>query len=1108
MHKHDIIDNRHDKLVDHINHLLPETERAKFAVGYFFLSGLEAVGNNLDHITELRLLIGNTSNRQTIEQIAEGYRRLELATAATDSFTFPNPSQRHAWVQETAGNLRHALELMDQTDGGQHVIQTLVRLIEEQRLHVRVYTKGRLHSKAYIFDYANPNPGNRGIAIVGSSNFTLSGLTHNTELNVIVHDNASPLHPDEGNHAKLTAWFNELWDESEPFAAVLMEELRQSWAAQLATPYDIYMKTLYALVRDRLEGGDEPEVLWDDDITRTLTDFQKDAVRQAVQMIRDNGGCFVADVVGLGKSYIGAGIVKHFERTEQARSLIICPKPLEEMWIGYNERYYLNAHILPMSMLMEGEHGVDLLNDVRYRDRNFILVDESHNFRRHDSQRYRELQQYLSIAGRKVCLLTATPRNNDAWDVYNQIKLFHPDDITDLPVDPPDLRQYFKLVEANERQLQDVLRPLIVRRTRRRILRWYGYAEDTDTPLRELSDADAERYLDGDLRAYILVGGHKRFFPRRQLHTLRYSIEAAYSGLYGELLGYLGRPNASLAELMSDKTLYYARYGLWRYLKPEKQNVNPYTDLKRAGINLRGLIRTMLFKRFESSVYAFRESIKRMIKTHERFLASLDQGFVPAGEKAEQLLGNHTLEDADLMDQLASHSQRYKLQDFRADLLRDHVEADLMLFQIILEVIAPITATRDDKLQTLKRHLRTLGDKKVLIFSQYADTAQYLYDNLNPNDRHADIDVIFGNDKSKSRIVGRFAPRANPEFAVPPDEELRILIATDVLAEGLNMQDGHVVLNYDLHWNPVRLIQRFGRIDRIGSVNESITGINFLPELELERSLGLQAVLANRIQDIHNTIGEDAAILDTSEQLNPDAMYAIYGGDADATREKEDDVLADLSEAEELFRSLMRDDPEEFERIVNLRDGIRSGKPHDDGELFVFCEAGRFQQLFLVDAAGKVISQDMSRVLHAIRAAADDPAPSALPTNYNKQVMAIKKKFARDAKRRLTQQTRQMKLTLAQKYVLRELSLLRMTTDDDDLKGQIDLLVEAFTDTPTQAVQRQINFLRRNGMIERPLLAALTRIYHEHRLRDRSERQRVDEERADIPRIVCSEALL
>ena len=284
--------------------------------------------------------------------------------------------------------------------------------------------------------------------------------------------------------------------------------------------------------------------------------------------------------------------------------------------------------------------------------------------------------------------------------------------------------------------------------------------------------------------------------------------------------------------------------------------------------------------------------------------------------------------------------------DFDIDTLMKHIRHDLRLLRKILASVEPITADRDAKLRKLKSVLANapLRDGKRLIFTQYADTASYLYENLNPGDKRADIDVIFSSDKSKARVVGRFAPKANPEYKFLAGEvPLTALVATDVLAEGFNLQDCDNIINYDLHWNPVRLIQRFGRIDRIGSEHDVIYGFNFLPELGIEQNLGLRRRLHNRIQEIHDTIGEDSEILDRTEQLNEEAMYAIYDKKSlgSETLEYDEDEFMDLNEGEEILRQLKCEDPAEFERIGNLRDGIRRpGKPSGQKGMYVFCRAG------------------------------------------------------------------------------------------------------------------------------------------------------------------------
>jgi len=1111
MPTHDIIDNRNEKLVDHINRILGSTGAARFAVGYFFLSGLTSIAEKLAKVKELRLLIGNTTNRETLEQMAEGYRRLELVAEATEAQYYPKRTETKRMSSETAENIRSSIELMDQTDEDENLVKTLVRMIEEKRLKVRVYTKGRMHAKAYIFDYGTVYDGTgkpvdrheNGIAIVGSSNLTLSGVTHNTELNVVVQGN--------DNHAELVRWFEDLWKESQDFDEALMQEMKQSWAVAPVRPYDIYMKTLYTLVKDRLEGEEDKDILWDDEITKRLADFQKVAVRQAIQIVRDYGGAFIADVVGLGKSYIGAAIVKHFERTEHARPLIICPAALVDMWDRYNEVYQLNARVLSMGYLKEDDDGTAkfLLEDIKYRDRDFVLIDESHNLRYPDTQRYKVVQAFLAT-GRRCCFLTATPRNKSAWDVYHQIKLFHQDDKTDLPVNPPSLREYFKLIEHGERKLPDLLANLLIRRTRNHILRWYGFDAETHQPV---DPSRFREYLDGKRRAYVFVAGRHQFFPKRELDTIEYSIEETYQGLYQQLRKYLGKSRKGIPGKPPVDELTYARYGLWHYATKEKQRREPYASLHRAGANLRGLIRVLLFKRFESSVFAFKETIDKLLKVHERFREALSQGFVPAGEDAQAILYEpNQAEEQDLMDALRKISGRYDIADFDHDCLQEHIDHDIQLLKKIQTLVKPITPDKDNKLQTLKKWMKEkpLKDGKRLIFTQYADTARYLFDNLNPGGKLKDVEVIFSGDKSKARVVGRFAPKANPEYKFQSGEsELFTVIATDVLAEGLNLQDCDKVINYDLHWNPVRLIQRFGRIDRIGSDYDVIYGFNFLPEIGIERNLGLRQKLKNRIQEIHETIGEDSAILDRSEQINEEAMYAIYekkGGQLSLFEEEEEEFL-DLNEAEEILRQLRRENPAEYERIANLRDGIRTVKPSSTKGLYVFCQAGRYQQLFLLDEKGDVKSRDIPRVLGVIKCG-PDLAGNMLPSGYNSAVMRVKRQFTEEVKHRQTEREHTLSLTHGQRYTLREMRVLFEAITDEDLKAQINILEKAFRGTITTAINRELNFLRRNGATGQELLKHLTRIYHQHSMRELLDRRGLQLEDHPIPRIVCSEGLV
>lgn len=836
-----------------------------------------------------------------------------------------------------------------------------------------------------------------------------------------------------------------------------------------------------------------------------LTDFQQVAVWQAIKIINKYGGTFISDVVGLGKSYIGSAIVKYFEQVENARPLILCPPALRPMWERYNEVHHLNAQV-ESSGLLSSSNEANARNRLfeHYENRDFILVDESHNFRNPGAQRYQILQEFLTMGDKKSCFLTATPRNKSAWDIYHQFKLFHPDDDTNLPLEPAHLREYFRHLENGTRDLRVLLQHILIRRTRNHILRWYGYDAETDEPV---DPAEFGDYLNHQRSAYVRIGDTRQFFPQRMLKTVEYSIEETYKGLYQQI-----RESLGTLKTHTDAQLTYARYGLWHYVKKGKQEVSPYRDLQSAGKNLRGLIRVLLFKRFESSVYAFKRTISRLLNVHTLFLNALDNGIVAAGEEAQQILYDASNADEtdidsderDLLDELRNLSDSYDIKDFNVKTLRKDIQHDIKVLTQILEPVEKITTLEDTKLQTLKNLLKTvpLRDGKRLIFTRYIDTAQYLYENLKTDD----TEVIYSSNRDKQKIVARFAPNANPEHRQNSDEnELNTLIATDVLAEELNLQDCGMLINYDLHWNPVRLIQRFGRIDRIGSEFEKIHGFNFLPELGIERNLGLQETLRNRIQEIHDTIGEDAAILDNTEQLNEETMYAIYEQDNAQLNLFEDSQEAGMSfiEAEEILRQIKRQDPEEYERIANLRDGIRTGIPSDTKGIYIFCRLGSFQQPCLFDENGQLVSTDPAEILHLLQCDPELPGQS-VPSEHNARVAKHQKDFAAQNRNRTLFSVRQ--LTPAQRYIRKELRVLSSTSKDT---GAISRLDQAFHLPLTEVIKREINRLHRGKITGDELLTELTILYQRHNMADLEKYQhQSDGQSKSYAKVICSAALI
>ncbi len=512
-----------------------------------------------------------------------------------------------------------------------------------------------------------------------------------------------------------------------------------------------------------------------------------------------------------------------------------------------------------------------------------------------------------------------------------------------------------------------------------------------------------------------------------------------------------------------------------------------------------------------------------MILAHERFLIGLDGGIIPAGKESQDILNDDEAageDELDIIDALRSVSGKYDIEDFNRAKLTKHIAHDLKILKPIHQLVAPITPAQDAKLQTLKQWLAKpdiLG-KKQIIFTQYADTAQYLYNQITAGSDRDDIEVIHSNSgKDKGRLVQRFAPKANDNYQLKPGEtELNTLIATDILAEGLNLQDGDMIINYDLHWNPVKLIQRFGRIDRIGTEKETIYGYNFLPELGIEKNLSLKEKLQHRIQEIHETIGEDSAILDNSEQLNENAMYAIYEqsqGKQLNFFDRESTEVINLTDAEEKLRQIQRDDPDEFDRIVNLPNGIRTAKLAQETGTFVFCEssnindpsAKRYPQLFLLDRDGKEISRDISKILSIITAQENTPTALLLQT-HNQTVTQTLHKFSKEVKQRQSEQ-RDFKLTPAQKYILRELEKLFKDDTEEQLKSTINELVKTVKSIHNPTILRELKIIKDNASTGQSLLSKLFYLYQQYNLKTQLNSEPEPKNDLSISNIVCSSAL-
>jgi len=939
---HDIIDNREEKLVEHIKRLLDDSKRAKFAVGYFFAEGLKPIIDKLKNLEEIKLLIGSSTTKETLEALALGYRRLEKAREEVERRSFLTYQEKRLELEKDRKFIERIVAGLSQTDENENLIKKIAHLVERDKLKVKIYLKEPLHAKVYIFDFKSGYYS--GTAIVGSSNLTLAGLVGNTELNVVVSGNE--------NHAKLTQWFERLWDEGEDFKEELINVLKNSWAISEPSPYELYLKVIYELVRDRLE-------LEEIKIRRKISlpdlyQYQKDAVAQAKEILERYNGVFIADVVGLGKTYIASALLAHYWDKEGARALIICPPKLIPNW----ERVTYGFGI-PMQGRIFSTGKIDkiLENEQLMRETKIVVVDESHHFRSPTAQRYQDLAEVTF--GKKVILVTATPYNLSPDDIYHQIKLFHPQEWTEIPIDPPVLRKFFTKVKNGEKDLKDILWHILIRRTRRDIKTYY----------RE----DIERR------------GIK--FPQRKgPYRIDYSIDEVYPGIYDEVIFYL-------------KQLKYARYNLGKYVKRQYKDEEDLQLLQRIYPQLKAILRCVVLKRFESSVEAFRETLDNFIKIYKAFLKAVEGGIIPAGPESEDLIEALIEGDDETFQKLAKeHGVKYPIEKFNIKELKSDLEYDIEILNKLFSLVKNLKPDSDAKLQTLIERLKRkeFRDRKILIFTQFEATERYLAQELNKV-----FEKVAGvsSDTSKlHEVVKRFAPKAN-NVSVLPEKEIRILVSTDILSEGLNLQDCNVVINYDLHWNPVRLIQRVGRIDRVSTEHEEIWVYNFFPERAVDKHLSLADRVKRRMQEIQTYIGEDSKFLTPEEKIQEHQFFAIYQERANALEEEEGEV-ANFESYVQKLRELKKEHPELFRKIKSMPPKIRSSKVYEGEKgIIVFCKYGDFYRFYFVSEGQREIENlDFIKALK-IMETSPGVRRARLAPNFNRKVLEVEKRFEQEVRK-------------------------------------------------------------------------------------------------------------
>lgn len=928
---HDIIDNIEIKLLDHLKAKLSITKNANFAVGWLFLSGFKALRDEIENIEKLKILVGSRTNKETAEAILLGKKWEEAVKDTLEKNRFLPEDKIKELLDIEFKELLNDLSYIKASVENIEFLKWFIEKLKEGKIEIRIYYKEPLHSKLYIFEYKDKAYG-LGEAIVGSSNFSISGFNLNTELNVRVLG--------DENLKKLSKWFEERWEESKKadFTELAKEAIEKSWAfGRDANPFRIYLRVLHEIFAYKEE---EHSI----EIQKDLFRFQEDAVIDAYRRLKKYNGVFISDVPGLGKTYIGAALLSHLE-SEGKASIVISPPRLIEWW-----EEVLSDFGCSKAKVFSSGNLEEILNNEKYLKRKVVLIDESHHFRNPDTQKYNNILKICE--GKEVILLSATPQNLSIMDIYHQIKLFTPYEKNHyFRIYPIELKEYFKKCERGEANIEDLIAQIFIRRTRSDIREFYP-DERLEFP--------------------------KRIGPYR----VDYSIDEVYEG------GLYERIN----ELI--KKLTFSRYNLGNYAKVEKFDADQLQRLKNAWQNLQKLVQINIYRRLESSVQAFKDTISNHLDTHKGFLKILnEQKKVLIGEANEI---KSILEDMESGYDFELEEENYFPEEFfYSDELKKDLENDIKIFEEMNKAIKDIKPEDDDKLQKLIEILSKtpIKDKKVLIFSCFESTVKYIYENIkNP---FKSVDFLVGGEKFATKVK-RFAPKAN-NFKINPQDEIEILVATEVLSEGVNLQDSQVVINYELHWNPVRIIQRIGRIDRIGTENKEIYVFNFFPEVKAEKEINVEKKVQKRIDEIIQNLGYDEKTISLDEKTVRKKLFEIYTEKEESLEEEEEKSSAKYFEME--FKKLIKEFPEEYEIAKGLPAMINIGREDKEKGIIAFCKADDYFRLRYYDFNGQIISGDDWEILKILKA---DPNEKGKTFNYDKIwiIERIKEEFENEANKR------------------------------------------------------------------------------------------------------------
>ena len=928
-------------LKDRFEALIKDSRFFDCLVGYFYTSGFFKLYKALERTEKIRILVGISVDKETIELLQAYHNSL-----SSEIPFYSHKETKEIFSKQVEKEMEESADSYEIEEG----IRKFIEWIRSKKLEIRAYPSRKLHAKVYIMTFRE---GDRdvGRVITGSSNFTQSGLEDNLEFNVELKNRA------DYEFAKKK--FEELWAVSVDVSERYIETVTtKTWLREDITPYELYLKFLYEYFKDELKRSEELFITYEPEEFKRF-EYQEQAVLNAKKILEEYGGVFLSDVVGLGKTYMAALLVNQLN----GRTLVIAPPALlNKNNPGSWPNVFADFHI-PAQFISIGKLD-DALKEIEKREYRNVIIDEAHRFRSETTIGYEKLAQICR--GKRVILVTATPYNNSPRDILNQIKLFQNPRKSTIPNLPnlerffnklnerlkkidrqKDYNTYIKTVKEISKEIREkVLKYIMVRRTR----------------------SEIEKYFPDDIKK------QKLKFPEiEDPEPFFYQLNDEEDKIFNE----------TVKLITQDFT--YARYTPLLYLK--RKITQPEEISQR---NMGKFMKILLVKRLESSFFAFRRSVDRFIRSYELFIRAYDNGKVYVSKKyinkIFELLEN---DDDEAVQKLIDEgkAEEYNARDFKPE-FKEHLENDLKILSKIKRMWASIN--RDPKLDKLLHELsnnKILKDRKIIIFTESKETAEYLAENI---EKHLNRKVLCFTGQSsesvKQKVIENFDARVKN-----PKDDYMILVSTEVLSEGVNLHRSNVVINYDIPWNPTRLMQRVGRVNRIDTKFDRIYTFNFFPTTQAEDEIQLAKIAKAKINAFFTLVGGDAAILTEGEPVASHELFdrliskkAILGEEEGESELKYLNVIKEIRDKK----------PELFEKIKRLPKKARSAKA--DGKLasslLTYFRMGKIQKFFIVNKNGTPEEVDFITAAKIFECTAHEKREK-LPPNFYELLFRNKEAF-------------------------------------------------------------------------------------------------------------------